>query len=106
MHASARCCAPAAAGADLLRALLRMPLPAVQAQLKPRFNAKQLDNDGCKRVLDKVVDKVMSSTTLAEMGGREPFMNERRQKKVAALIDSYAASYAAKRGGGGSKGGA
>lgn len=34
----------------------------LKVALKPRFQARQLDGDGCKWVLKKVVDKVMQTT--------------------------------------------
>lgn len=41
-------------------------------------------------MLAKVVDKVMANTTALEMGkAGESFINPKREKKVAGLIDSY-----------------
>jgi hypothetical protein len=62
-----------------------------QAQLKPRFQSKQLDSEDCKWVLAKVTDKVMSATTASDLDRGGDFVNAKREKKVAALIDSYVA---------------
>jgi hypothetical protein len=62
-----------------------------QAQLKPRFQSKQLDTEDCKWVLAKVTDKVMSATTASDLDRAGDFVNLKREKKVAALIDSYVA---------------
>jgi hypothetical protein len=63
-------------------------LPPPQASLKPRFQAKELDNDGCKLVLHKVVTKVMEATTGADTAVAD-FMTSKRVTKVEALVDSY-----------------
>lgn len=61
-----------------------------QASLKPRFQAKELDNDDCKWLLGKVVSKVMDATTGTDTEAAE-FMTSKRVSKVNALIDSYVA---------------
>jgi hypothetical protein len=62
-----------------------------QAQLKPLFQSKQLDTEDCKWVLAKVTDKVLSATTASDLDRGGDFVNPKREKKVAALIDSYVA---------------
>lgn len=59
----------------------------MQAQLKPRFQAKELDSDDCKWVLKKVMDKVMANTSAAS---GEEFLTKKRIVKVNTLIDQYA----------------
>jgi hypothetical protein len=50
-----------------------------------------LDTEDCKWVLAKVTDKVMSATTASDLDRAGDFVNPKREKKVAALIDSYVA---------------
>jgi hypothetical protein len=59
-----------------------------QASLKPRFQAKEVDNEDCKWLLGKVVAKVMDATTGADTEAAE-FMTAKRITKVNALIDGY-----------------
>jgi hypothetical protein len=59
-----------------------------QASLKPRFQAKEVDNEDCKWLLGKVVAKVMDATTGADTEAAE-FMTAKRVTKVNALIDGY-----------------
>jgi hypothetical protein len=80
-----------AAAAAVALLLLFLHCPSFQAQLKPRFQSKQLDSEDCKWILSKVTDKVMSATTASDLDRGGDFVNAKREKKVAALIDSYVA---------------
>jgi len=77
----------------------------LQASLKPRFQAKEVDNDDCKWLLQKVVSKVMDAETGADTV-TDDFMTGKRVNKVNALIESYVAKRKAERkaGGGADKG--
>jgi hypothetical protein len=63
----------------------------MQTALKPRFKSKELDNDDCKWLLNKVTEKVLGNTSAMDKAvAGEAFMNEKRQKKINVLIDTYA----------------
>lgn len=79
--------APASSAQVTLSAAALLP---PQASIKPRFQAKELDNDDCKWLLQKVVSKVMDATTGADTEAAE-FMTTKRVAKVEALIESYVA---------------
>jgi hypothetical protein len=72
----------------------------MQASLKPRFQAKEVDNEDCKWLLQKVVAKVMDATTGADTAVAD-FMTSKRVSKVNALIKGYLAKRKADRKAGG-----
>lgn len=67
---------------------LALLLHAAQASLEAHLQAKELDNDGYKLLLRKVVSKVIDATSDADMAA-EVFMAGTRVAKVSTLIDSY-----------------
>jgi hypothetical protein len=110
--AAAAAGAGADAAADPTEAAAKQLREFVKVMLKPRFQAKELDNDDCKWVLGRVVAKVMEASGSLPSAAA-PFMAGSRVQKVCGLIDSYvgrrrAELKAAKKagssgGGGGSK---
>ncbi|WIA08913.1 hypothetical protein OEZ85_008331 [Tetradesmus obliquus] len=80
-----------AAGSDAKEAATKQLRDFVKAQLKPRFQSKQLSSEDCKWVLAKVTEKVLSATTATDLDRAGDFVNAKREKKVAALVDSYVA---------------
>ncbi|WIA28969.1 hypothetical protein OEZ86_011504 [Tetradesmus obliquus] len=80
-----------AAVGDAKEAATKQLRDFVKAQLKPRFQSKQLSSEDCKWVLAKVTEKVLSATTATDLDRAGDFVNAKREKKVAALVDSYVA---------------
>jgi hypothetical protein len=95
----------ARAVASLPRLLFAVPtccthmLLDIQARLKPLFQSKALDGEGCKWVLSKVTDKVLAAAADAAHEGS--YVSGKRAAKVGALVDSYAKRRRTERGAGG-----
>ncbi|KAF8072835.1 LDL3 [Scenedesmus sp. PABB004] len=62
----------------------------IKARLKPHFQAKAVDSEGCKWVLARVTEKVLAAGAGAD-GSADGLLAGKRAAKVGALIDSYVA---------------
>lgn len=63
----------------------------LKAMLTPVFKSGQIDKEGYKRVLGRVVRKVVEGTT--GTAGAEGFLNPKRREKIAAMVQAYLAMH-------------